>query len=160
MIYRRGTQDDIPELVRMRIGYLIEHHDGLAEAHQDHLQRKLLSYFKSHLDKTIRAYIAVDTEPHVVSTTFLLITEKPARPSFMNGKTGTVLNVFTEKDYPRRGISEILMKMLMQDAHEEGLDYIDLTATEDGYPLYKKLGFAEEKPKTKPMKLTLRKPEL
>jgi ribosomal protein S18 acetylase RimI-like enzyme len=96
----------------------------------------------------------------VVSTTFLLITEKPARPSFMNGKTGTVLNVFTEKDYRRRGISEILMKMLMQDAHEEGLDYIDLTATEDGYPLYKKLGFAEEKPKTKPMKLTLRKPEL
>ena len=160
MIFRRGTQADIPELVRMRIAYLIEHHDGLAEQHQDHLQRKLQSYFENHLDKTITAYIALANEPHVVSTTFLLVMEKPARPSFMNGKTGTVLNVFTEKEFRRQGISETLMKMLLTDAHEWGLDYVDLTATEDGYPLYKKLGFHEDQPKTKPMKLTINKPEL
>ncbi len=155
MLYRRGTTGDIPELVRMRLAYLIEHHAGLSQEYIDHLEPKLAAYFAAHLNVNITAYIAVDTEPHVVSTTLLHITEKPARPSFMNGKTGTVLNVYTEPDYRRRGISEKLMTMLIDDAHAAGLDYVELTATEDGYPLYKKLGFEDHQPTTKPMKLTL-----
>lgn len=79
----------------------------------------------------------------MVASCFLCIYEKPANPSFPHGLTGTVMNVFTEKSYRGKGIATELMHMLIQKADNLGLDYVELKATADGYPLYRKLGFQD-----------------
>ena len=77
-------------------------------------------------------------------------------PNFPKGRVGTVLNVFTESSHRRQGIATALMELLISDSKTLELDYIELKATKDGYPLYKKLGFEAEKSEYTPMKLMLR----
>lgn len=67
-----------------------------------------------------------------------------------------VLNVYTDKDYRRQGIAFRLMQMLTEHARQNGLDYIELKATQDGYPLYQKCGFSESTENYISMKYFLR----
>ena len=157
MRYLRAMSHDIPQIVEKRIAYLHEYHQGMSQHYVDDLIPKLDRYFKKHLNHDIYAYLACDDEQRVRSIALLLITEKPARPAFINGRTGLVLNVYTEPDFRKQGHAEKLMQFLLDDAHRFELDYVELTATESGYPLYQKLGFHDFVPETKPMKIHLRK---
>ena len=47
------------------------------------------------------------------------------------------------------------MWYLIDTARELNLDVIELHATEDGYPLYTELGFADDSTLHKPMRLML-----
>lgn len=156
MKYIRATKEDIPQIVEKRIAYLHEYHGGMSDDHVDDFIPKLTRYFEEHLNRTIYAYLACDDERVVHAVALLLVTEKPARPSFINGKTGLVLNVYTEPGSRKQGHAEKLMQLLIEEARRFDLDYVELTATESGYPLYQKLGFRDLVFETKPMKLDLR----
>ncbi|SJZ59722.1 GNAT family N-acetyltransferase [Megasphaera cerevisiae] len=156
MEYRQAIETDIPEIVQKRIQFLHEYHQGLSERYLGQLIPKLQAYFEKHLNKNMMAYIAADETARVCSVALLLVLEKPPRPAFMNGRTGLILNVYTEPEFRRFGMGKRLMEMLLCDARSMELDYVELTATADGYPLYQQLGFHEEIPETVPMKLRLR----
>jgi hypothetical protein len=53
---------------------------------------QLVEYFAKHINNDFIAILAEDGNK-VLSTAFLVITEKPANPTFITGKTGTLLNV-------------------------------------------------------------------
>lgn len=88
------------------------------------------------------AFVAKDSG-RIVATALLVLVEKPCSPSFLRGRIGEVLNVYTMPQYRRKGIATELMKNLMAFSKEQELDYIKLIATKSGYPVYKKLGFQE-----------------
>jgi len=81
--------------------------------------------------------------------------EKPSNPHFINGKVGNVLSVYTLGRYRRQGISTRLMQEIILFSKEKGLDFIELSATEEGHPLYKKLGFEECQTPYVPMRFNL-----
>ncbi|MDO4460057.1 MAG: GNAT family N-acetyltransferase, partial [Clostridia bacterium] len=89
------------------------------------------------------AFVAEDSD-RIISTVFLHIVEMPPSPKFPNGLTGEVLNVYTKPEYRGRGICTKLMNMLLDSAKEHKLCRVDLSATEAGYPVYKKIGFKEK----------------
>lgn len=91
----------------------------------------------------------------IVGCCFLLVTEKPANPSFINGLTGTVLNVYVKPEYRRQGIAKNIMDKLLKDAKAMGLDYVELKATEQGRGLYESLGFEDDVSKYYRMKKVL-----
>ena len=95
-----------------------------------------------NLNKNIFAYIGRN-EQAIVTCALLLVVEKPMSPVFMNGKTGTVLNVYTKPQCRHHGYAKKLMNMLLEDAASMGLCIVELKATEDGYSLYKSIGFAD-----------------
>ena len=88
----------------------------------------------------------------IVSCAFLLIVMKPMSPAFINGKTATVLNVYTLPAYRRRGYARMLMNAMIADAKELNIDVIELKATEDGYDLYRSVGFEDDRSKYHLMK--------
>jgi hypothetical protein len=47
------------------------------------------------------------------------------------------------------------MRTLLDDARSLGLDVVELHATDDGYPLYQSLGFADDSNTHKPMRMML-----
>ena len=96
------------------------------------MKATLPSYYEKHLNKDLMAYVARH-EMDIVSCAFLLIVEKPMRPSFITGKTGTVLNVYTKPEYRNNGCAKKLMTMMLEDSKAEGMSVIELKATEDGY---------------------------
>lgn len=94
-------------------------------------------------------------EKDIVSCAFLLIVEKPMSPSFITGKTGTVLNVYTKPEYRKKGYAKKLMNMMLEDAKAENVSNIELKATEDGYSLYRSVGFEDVVAKYHNMRISL-----
>ena len=91
----------------------------------------------------------------MVAAAYLLIIEKPSNPSMLNGLVGEVFSVFTEREYRGKGISTRLMNDMIAYAKDKCLCHIDLNATDEGYPLYKKLGFEDKSQKYIDMRLNL-----
>lgn len=87
-------------------------------------------------------YVARDAD-RIIACAFLLVVEKPMSPAFLTGKTGTVLNVYTKPEHRKKGYARQLMYALLSEAKERNLSVVELKATEDGYHLYKSVGFED-----------------
>jgi GNAT superfamily N-acetyltransferase len=59
-----------------------------------------------------------------------------------SGEQGLVINVYTEPAYRRRGLAERVMRALLAWSETRGLASVILHASDDGRPLYERLGFA------------------
>ena len=154
MVFDKATIEDIGVLTELRIAYLNEDLGVISDENLELMQATLPSYYEKHLNKDLMAYVARD-EMDIVSCVFLLIVEKPMSPSFITGKTGTVLNVYTKPDYRKKGYAKKLITTMLEDAKAEGLSIIELKATEDGYSLYKSVGFEDVVAKYHNMKIVL-----
>lgn len=154
MIFDKATIEDIGVLTDLRIAYLNEDLGVISEENLELMQATLPSYYEKHFNKDLMAYVVRD-EMDIVSCAFLLIVEKPISPSFITGKTGTVLNVYTKPDYRKKGYAKKLITTMLEDAKAEGLSIIELKATEDGYSLYKSVGFEDVVAKYHNMKIML-----
>lgn len=154
MIFDKATIKDIGALTDLRIAYLQEDLDNITNKDLEVMQASLPSYYEKHLNKDLIVYVARD-EMDIVSCAFLLIVEKPMSPSFITGKTGTVLNVYTKPEYRKKGYAKELVTMMLEDAKAEGVSIIELKATEDGYSLYKSVGFEDVVAKYHNMKIVL-----
>ncbi len=95
---------DINELVQMRLEYLTEDYGSLTEIQSEKIRNQLPVYYHNHLNKDLFVYV-VKSE-RIISCCFLLVSEKPANPSFINGKTGTVLNVYTKPQFRKKVLQE------------------------------------------------------
>ena len=65
------------------------------------------------------------------------------------------MNVYTLPGHRRRGYASALVERIIADARQMELSYLELKATEDGLPLYQKLGFLEEASDYTAMRLVL-----
>ncbi|HJT81934.1 MAG TPA: GNAT family N-acetyltransferase [Chthoniobacterales bacterium] len=61
--------------------------------------------------------------------------------AFAEGRHGLIINVFTEPEWRRQGVGELLMKEIIEWSKNEKLDRLVLHASEDGKRLYQRLGF-------------------
>ena len=143
MNVEKAWTEDTEALVKMRLSYLIEDNGSLDVQDLSAIKKELPEYFQAHLDKDLFAYVIRDGQT-IVSCAFLLIVEKPMSPAFINGRTGIVLNVYTCPAYRRRGCARMIMEALLSEAKRMEVSVIELKATEDGYPLYRSLGFMED----------------
>lgn len=151
MVVENAEIGDIDSLTELRIAYLKEDYGKLDEEDIRKIRRDLPDYFKKNLNENIFCYLIRDEES-VIACAFLLVIEKPMSPAFITGRTGTVLNVYTKPSYRHRGYAKKIMNKLLSDAMEKNLSFVELKATEDGYHLYKSVGFTDEVSKYHVMK--------
>lgn len=142
MFFGKANLNDLSSLINLRIAYLLEDYGELPENQIKQITDNLSSYFEKHLNNDLLVFVCRDVDK-IVSCCFLCITEKPSNPSFINGRTGTILNVYTLPKYRRKGIAGKLIKMLLDEAETSKLDFVELKATDSGYSLYKSLGFED-----------------
>ena len=150
--YEKATETDIQDLTEIRIDFLTEDYGSLSEDQIQKMRTSLPAYYTNHLNQDLIVYTA--KAPELIACAFLLVTEKPSNPSFINGRTGTILNVYTKPEYRRQGIAKKLMNHLLEEGKKLDLDFVELKATEDGFPLYRSIGFKEEHSKYRNMKYT------
>ena len=147
--------DDISELIRLRIAYMIDDFGSVSEYERQCMETQLPEYFERRLNKELIAFVA-RAEGRLVAAAYLLIIEKPASPLLPNGFDGEVLSVYTEDNYRGQGICTQLIKNMIDYARENKLCRIDLMATDEGYPIYKKHGFEDKVQKYTDMRLKLK----
>ena len=153
MIFEKATIKDINGLTDLRLAYLQEDLGVITD--KELIQESLPGYYEKHLNKDLMVYVARDDED-IIACAFLLIVEKPMSPSFITGKTGTVLNVYTKPEYRNKGYAKKLMTMMLEDATAQDVSVIELKSTEDGYLLYKSVGFEDVVVKYHNMKIVLK----
>ena len=154
MTFEKATAQDTGMLTELRIAYLQEDLGEIGAADLKLIESLLPGYYEKHLNGDLMVYVARN-EKDIVSFAFLLIVEKPMSPSFITGKTGTVLNVYTKPEYRKKGYAKKLMNMMLEDAKAENVSNIELKATEDGYSLYRSVGFDDVAAKYHNMRISL-----
>ena len=139
MEIRKANLNDMDLLMENRIEFVLSIRD-LPDVEQYSLHTR--AYFEKHLmDGTLLVYIAVE-DGKILSSSLLSIYET-IPISFLSGKTGLLLNMYTLEAYRHQGLASLLLKKIIEEARELGVVKIRLDYTDDGYPLYKKFGFVE-----------------
>ncbi|QNU65411.1 GNAT family N-acetyltransferase [Ruminiclostridium herbifermentans] len=140
MDIRRAKLSDIDMLVENRLEFVYS--IGNVED-KEAFKRLTREYFQKHLeDNTLLSFIALDNGK-IISSCILCIYQTLPTPSCLSGKAGLLLNVYTLREYRRKGLAYNLLSRLIEEAKALGLGKIHLDYTDDGYHLYKKLGFEE-----------------
>ena len=140
--YGLAAKDDTEELVRLRIAYMRDDFGSVSEEEKKGMEKQLPDYFARKLGTELIAFVARDNG-RIVSVAYLHIIEMPANSILLNGLYGDVLSVYTIPEYRGRGLCTMLMKNLVEYGKTLGLGRIDLKATDEGYPIYEKIGFKE-----------------
>ena len=148
--------NDINTLVDLRIEYLLTDYKTIEEDKLNTIRNNLPIYFMEHLNKDLFAYVCKNNN-EIIGCIFLYVSYKPSNPSFINGRIGTVMNAYVKDAYRKQGIGKKLVEAIINKGKELDLDYIDLQATEDGYNLYKKIGFVDSSSKYHYMKYIFNK---
>ena len=69
------------------------------------------------------------------------IRHKNGEITIAEGRQGLIVNVFTEPEWRRRGLAQLLMEQIIAWSREQQLDGLVLHASDDGRALYEKFGF-------------------
>ena len=143
IVFSEATKVDIPELVRLRIAYMMDDFGRVSDHERECMEKQLPDYFNRKLGDELIAFVAKDGE-RIVSVAYLHIIEMPANSILLNGLYGEVLSVYTEPEYRGQGLCTKLIQNLIDYGRERGLGRVDLSATKEGYPIYAKLGFQDK----------------
>ena len=150
-VFDNANMNDIDELIRLRLAFITEDTGALSSQQELCIEEQLRDYFNRKLGKELIAFVARDEE-RIVAVVYLLLMEMPANARLLKGLYGEVLNVYTLPEYRGKGLCTTLMQQLIEYGKKCGLGCIDLSATENGYPIYIKLGFKEKEQNYKDMR--------
>lgn len=148
---RPAIPPDIPEILRQRRGMYegMNYKDPDALAAMTKLTARYLT--AAMADGSFRAWLACASD-RVVAGGAVLISPWPAHPYDLECRRATILNVYTDPAYRRRGIARQLLQAMISWCQREGFARVALHASQDGRHLYESLGFEP----TNEMRLKLR----
>jgi GNAT superfamily N-acetyltransferase len=151
--FRKLNKDDKDMFVKLRFEYFSMSDFDINEFERIELKNNLVKYFDENIETKYFLGMICEYRKEIIAVAYLAINRKPPNQSFMNGKTGTLLNVFTYPEYRNQGIATELLKKIIEEAGKENINTISLSSTKDGEKLYKKLGFKESEYKEMNIKL-------
>ena len=143
LVYRKMDINDLDLFVKLRLDFLLEVIENIDDKTIEEIKNALNKYFIEQIPKNKFIGIICEYNEKTISTAFMAINEKPANPNFVNGKIGTILNVYTYPEYRKNGISTKIMEIIIEEAKNQNISEIDLLAREIGENIYRKLGFKE-----------------
>ncbi|MCR5251856.1 MAG: GNAT family N-acetyltransferase [Lachnospiraceae bacterium] len=138
--YKFATPDDMEQLMSSRLEMLKVVNDlDPAYEYSDEFVECSREYFKNGDQITV---LALNGKRVIGCATICYICVMPTF-SHPTGKRAHLMNVYTKKEWQRQGIALKMVSMLIEEAWKRGVTEISLDATEEGRPLYRKLGFVD-----------------
>ena len=140
ILIRAALLADIPEILRQRRRMYedIHHTDSLV---LDAVVSLSSAYLNTAIaDGSFRAWLAAEGD-RVVAGGAVIISPWPAHPYDLECRRATILNVYTDPEYRRRGIARKLMQTIIAWCQREGFARVTLHASDEGRHLYESLGF-------------------
>jgi GNAT superfamily N-acetyltransferase len=92
-------------------------------------------------DRSYRHWLALDGSGRVAGGGGILLCPWPPSPQFPCTQRAVILNVYTEPEFRKRGIARQIMLAILKWSQQQGLGDVNLHASQEGRPLYQKLGF-------------------
>ena len=103
--YRKLSEKELDVFIEMRINQLRE--EGAKE--DIDLKPALMDYYMRHMkDGTFVSWIALD-DGKIIGTSGMSFVEKPPYFGCPSGKMGLLSSMFTDKNYRRKGVGELII---------------------------------------------------
>ena len=141
--YRKLTENELDEIIRMRIDQLTEEYTEVGRTVPEgvDLKESLMDFYKRNLEAgTYVSWLAFDGDK-IVGTSGMSFAEKPPYFTCPTGRLGILSSMYTDPDYRRMGIASELLKRVVQEAKDYGCGTIYITASDVGVKLYEANGF-------------------
>jgi GNAT superfamily N-acetyltransferase len=138
--YKIASSDDMELLMSSRLEMLKVVNDlDYTYEYSDEIVKSSREYFEKGDHTTV---LAMDGKRVIgcASICYMYIMPTFDHPT---GKRAHLMNVYTMKEWQRQGIARKMVSMLIDEAWKRGATEISLDATEEGRPLYERLGFTE-----------------
>ena len=140
IIIRQALLVDIPEILRQRRAMYEDMHYNDQGA-LNTMEKLSAEYLKAALnDGSFRAWFA-SASNRVVACGAVVISPWPAHPNDLECRRATILNVYTNPEYRRRGIASQLLQTMIAWCKQDGFARVTLHTSDDGRHLYESLGF-------------------
>jgi len=140
ILIRPASPADIPEILRQRRRMYEDMHytdsatlDAMASLSSAYLSTAMA-------DGSFRAWLAADGT-RVVAGGAVIISPWPAHPYDLECRRATILIVYPDPEYRRRGIARQIMQTIIAWCQREGFARVTLRASDDGRHLYESLDF-------------------
>ncbi len=149
---RAATAADIPVLLRHRrlMWWDMGRREEAMLAGMDRAASE--SFAQAVADGSYQGFLAVDGTGKVLGGGGIVISRWPGVYGQPRAERAMILNVYVEREYRRRGIARALMEKMIAWCRAHGFANVGLHASDEGRPLYEKLGFQP----TNEMRLDLR----
>lgn len=109
MVVREAGRGDEEGLIRLRLEFLEEDDGPIDRSLRETVTKQMTDFIPEHLGKDFFAFL-LEEQGMIVSTVFLREEHAPANRRFLTGITGTLYNVYTRKEWRRKGYAGILVK--------------------------------------------------
>jgi GNAT superfamily N-acetyltransferase len=141
--YKRAEINDARTLAKLRCEFLMDA-NNIDEKDKSKIEEACFDYFLQALEnQSFVAWLAYDKN-EAVATSGICFYSVPPNKKCPNGKTSYIQNMYTKKEYRRKGISKSLFSKMLDEASSRECTKIGLTATDMGRPLYEKFGFKDQ----------------
>jgi GNAT superfamily N-acetyltransferase len=142
-IIRRATPADLESLVRLRLALFGELHGAHWEPPLELVEETHL-YLEANLPQGAFLAWVAEADGAIVSTSGLVLFERPPTPDNPTGVDAYVMNTFTVPKWRGRGLAGALLRELIAYVRTTAARRIWLYATEAGRPVYAAAGFASD----------------
>lgn len=140
---RKANLFDIDKLIEFRIEFLREIQDPPLDKEMEIFKKSLKEFFINKMKSNEFIAWLAEVDNKIIATSGLSFLQKP--PHFINitGKFASIMNMYTNPEWRRKGVSSALLEKLFEELKEKGIKSVVLHATPSGKPLYEKYGFRE-----------------
>jgi GNAT superfamily N-acetyltransferase len=142
---RWATNDDIPELVRLRevLSERMAEDLGPPPAGYNGWREVFAATVAERLADGSMAVFVVDGDDRLAACGVGLIDGRLPGPYSASGLRGYLLGMATDPAYRRRGYADAIVAALLDWYRERGITRVELHATSDGESLYRRHGFTD-----------------
>jgi GNAT superfamily N-acetyltransferase len=133
---------DVALLVDYRLKYLAELQGEQAIQNVDTIRKELENYFTDAIKQNRFFAFAAEIGGVVVGFGGIVVKEIPGDFKQAIYLEGDILNMYTVPFARRKGISQVILNALLNEAVCRGISKVALHTTKDGEHLYRKNGFA------------------
>jgi GNAT superfamily N-acetyltransferase len=139
MEYRKANINDVNVLINLRKQQLLDE-GGITE---NNIDNDLNKYFSENIENNkFIAWLAIDKD-EIIATSGLCFYELPPTYSNPSGKVAYITNMFTKKEFRRKGIATKLFEKIINEVKTMNYKIIRLHTSAYGRGLYKKYGFID-----------------
>lgn len=136
--------DHIDSIIKLRLALLRELGEINTPNEEQLLEASTRQYLPTSLSNNEFISYTAETNGEIVGISGMVLFKRPPYLENLEGLEAYILNMYTVPKYRGRGLAKILLNQCIEECKNSGVKRIWLHASEDGEPLYRKMGFTKK----------------
>ena len=139
--WRKAEKDQLDALVELRLRVLRAANRLSQDTPMPEIAAATRSYYDQALQDASCVILLVLNDGQIISTGSVCFYRVMPTCDVPNGQKAYIMSMYTEPEWRRQGLASETLRRLIDEAHQRGIDWITLEATDAGRPLYESMGF-------------------